>query len=350
MKIGIVGGLIVLWGLQPLAQAAECDRSAAGSGPMSITLRVDNDLFGGRGQDEGYTNGTLLSVASPNLTDFEHDPCLPQLARSLNRYLGWMQPDGGEQRNMVFAFGQALFTPSDNRARHLLENDRPYAAALLFSLGYNVREGDTMRSNHLRLGIVGPSALGRQSQDAWHKLTDSARFYGWDNQLRDEPVFQFIHERAYRHALAVPARPSGWGQDVVARWGGALGNLATYANVGAEWRIGWGLPDDFGSSPLQPAGENTTPLRKLGVPSGWAGHVFVTASGRWVVHDISLDGNTFKNSHSVHRRPFVADMGYGVAITRGNWKLALARYHRTREFDGQRELPVFGSITLNLRM
>ncbi|MCU7370029.1 lipid A deacylase LpxR family protein [Paucibacter sp. O1-1] len=68
-----------------------------------------------------------------------------------------------------------------------------------------------------------------------------------------------------------------------------------------------------------------------------------------MLHDITLDGNTFKSSHSVEKRPTVADIGFGMAITRGPWKLAFARYHRTREFAGQRTVPVFGSVTLSRR-
>ncbi|WP_234884508.1 lipid A-modifier LpxR family protein, partial [Xanthomonas perforans] len=52
-------------------------------------------------------------------------------------------------------------------------------------------------------------------------------------------------------------------------------------------------------------------------------------------------------SHSVDKRPFVGDVGYGLAVMYGRWKFALARYHRTREFDTQRETPVYGSFTIS---
>ncbi len=35
---------------------------------------------------------------------------------------------------------------------------------------------------------------------------------------------------------------------------------------------------------------------------------------------------------------------------RGKWKFALARYWRTREFDLQRQTPVFGSFTVSRRL
>jgi hypothetical protein len=68
-----------------------------------------------------------------------------------------------------------------------------------------------------------------------------------------------------------------------------------------------------------------------------------------VAHDITLDGNMWKASHHVNRRPFVADFGRGVTVSRGRWKFALASYIRTREFDGQAEPPNFGSFTASYR-
>jgi hypothetical protein len=45
----------------------------------------------------------------------------------------------------------------------------------------------------------------------------------------------------------------------------------------------------------------------------------------------------------------VADVGQGIAVTRGDWKFAFAHHLRTREFREQKELPVYGSFTINRR-
>ncbi len=323
--------------------ADTCTGSALHDHPPAVNFRVDNDLFGGRHQDQGYTNGALLTLVSPNLVDYTNDPCLPAPARWINRHLERLQPGGYEQQNMIFSVGQGLFTPTDRERSDLIEDDRPYAAVLLVNFGYNARHGDHLRTTQLAVGVVGPAAQGRQVQDAVHSLLGDEKFRGWDNQLRNEPVFKLLHERMQRWPSVNAA---GWGWDAIGHWGGAIGNLATHANGGGEVRFGWKLPDDFGSSPMRPAGENTAPTRGGRLP-GWSGHLFVTADARWVLRDITLDGNTFRHSHSVDKRPFVGDLGYGVAVTRGRWKFALARYYRTREFDGQKERPAFGSFTVS---
>jgi len=257
----------------PLA-AEECPEQRN----WAVALRVDNDLFGGRGQDQGYSNGLQLTAVSPNVGSYRDDPCLSLPARSLNSYLDWLQPGAFSRRNMVVSLRHALYTPADKSAVNVVPNDRPYAAALLFGVGYNAREGNRLRASHLRLGVVGPAAYGQEVQDAWHKVIGVSRFQGWDNQLHNEPVFQLIHERLQKHVFASQS-VSGLGQDFIWHWGGALGNLGTHANVGFEWRFGWRLPDDFGSAPLRPAGENAAPRTGTEVDQGWA----ATCSSIWTI-------------------------------------------------------------------
>lgn len=309
--------------------------------PPTVNFRIDNDLFGK--QDQGYSNGVQLTLVSPNLVDYTDDPCLPRLARWLNRHLDALTPEGFEQQNMVVTFAHGIFTPTDYTRSDLIVEDRPYAAAFLIGLGYNARNGDHLRTTQLQFGIVGPSALGEQVQNEVHRILGDPRFEGWGNQLRDEPVIRLVHERMRRFS------PDNgiWGWDAITHYGGSLGNLATYANAGAELRFGRHLPNDFGSTPLRPAGENTapTPSRQVGGPFGI--HMFLTFDARWVLRDITLDGNTFKHSHSVDKKALVGEVGYGFALTKGRWKFALARYNRSREFEGQVEAPVFGSFTIS---
>ena len=66
-----------------------------------------------------------------------------------------------------------------------------------------------------------------------------------------------------------------------------------------------------------------------------------------MVRDITLDGNTFRTSHSVDKRSFVGEGGVGLVVNYDVWKIAFARYWRTREFETQEESPRFGSFTIS---
>lgn len=325
------------------ASASDCASTTPLRANGTFNLRVDNDVLGGLGQDQGYSNGFLMSWVSPNLVDFHNDPCLPPLVRRLNRHLAFLQPDGFDEQNMTMGLGQLIYTPADKDATGLVPGDRPFVGALMLSLGYNARRGDHLRTSQLRFGLIGPTAGGKQVQDLVHGLIGDERFHGWSNQLHNEPALQFLHERRTRVARHERANGRAW--DLTRHWGTSLGNFATYANAGAEWRYGLHLPDDFGTAPLRPAGENTSPVRRT-TDAAWKAHVFLAFDARWVLRDITLDGNTFRASPSVDKRPLVADIGYGIAAYHGDWRFAFARYHRSREFRGQKDVPVYGTVTI----
>lgn len=338
----LVAGLL-LPGLAA-AQTVCPEESTLAAYPPVVSLRVDNDLFAN--QDQGYTSGVMLSMVSPNLKDYVSDPCLPAMARWLNGHLQRIQPEGFDQQNMVVTVAQGIFTPENHVRTDLIRDDRPYAGALLVGFGYNARKEHELRTTQLVVGMVGPAALGEQTQNLIHDFSGSDRFRGWDHQLHNEPVLNLVHERSRRRPV-VPINQGELEWDLISHWGGAIGNLHTHANAGFEWRLGHRLPDDFGSSPVRPSGNNTSPTIGKRIMHGWSWHGFVAVDARWVLRDLTLDGNTFRNSHSVSKEPLVAEAAIGVAMTYGRTKFAFARYFRTREFEGQRSRPAYGSFTIS---
>lgn len=315
--------------------------------PPVVNFYLENDLFSD--QDQGYTNGVRLSFVSPNLVDYTSDPCLPRAGRWLNRFLARLSPQQHDQQNMVFTIGHAMYTPVDFTRSDLIVDDRPYAGWLYLGAAYNARIGDHLRTTELNLGIVGPSAMAEQAQDMIHHLRGFPRFSGWDNQLRDELGVKLVHERKRRWPERDPEyMAERWQWDAITHYGGSIGNVATHLNAGAEIRFGYSLPDDFGTSPARPGGDNNAPD---GSGQRWhstlGAHVFVSVGGRLVGRDIFLDGNTFKDSHSVDKKYLVGEGAAGVAFNVGDVKVAFARYFRTREFDEQVDRPSFGSFTVS---
>lgn len=304
-----------------------------------VSLRLDNDLFSGTGSDGGYTSGVLATWLS-RLPD--SGGCLPSPLGWLSRNLSWLQPSGGEQTSVRASLAMALFTPSDREATVPVADDRPYAALLLAGVAFDVRSGDRLRSTHLRVGMVGPSLRGEQIHNGFHRLIGAERFRGWQHQLRDEPVLQLLHERLRRQVLF--SSPGAVASDLIGHWGGSLGNLHTFANAGAQWRIGRHLPQDFGSDPVRPAGSG---LPMPAAPGAGSLHLFVSVDVRAVARNLTLDGNTWRDSHRVDARSLLAEAGVGVVLERGRWKLVLARHGRTREFHRQHSRTDFGTLAVS---
>ena len=179
-------------------------------------------------------------------------------------------------------------------------------------------------------------------------LMRELRLYHHPIAVRLLPTEDALKEFSRKNPHVIPATKLTFCQwEIAARMAGqtVVGRLDRLGCLDSQISFGLRLPDDFGTAPLRPAGENNAPVRVL-ADFRWNGHLFVAVDARWVLYDITLDGNTFKSSHSVDKRPFVADVGYGIAVHRGHWRFAFARYHRSREFDGQHEVPVYGTVTL----
>jgi hypothetical protein len=309
----------------------------------------ENDLFSDT--DQQYTNGVRLSFVSPEIDNFIDDPDLPGWMRDANRLLAPLDPEPvrlGEDvsRRLIFTLGQLMYTPEDRERTSIDPTDRPYAGWLYMGFGYHTQTRNRMNSFEVNLGMVGPAALAQESQDFIHDLRGIDNFNGWHNQLRNEPGLQLVYEhknRWLRQSLG-----KGWEHEVLLHAGGSLGNVATYLNTGAEYRIGKHLPHDFGTSALRPGGDNSVPGR--GDPRfrhHWGIHGFVSVDGRWVLRDIFLDGNTWRSSHSVDKEPLVGDVAFGIAATWQQWKLSYARIYRTRQFETQQGNHNFGSLAVS---
>lgn len=314
--------------------------------PALYNFHFENDLF--YGTDSDYTNGVKFSWVSANLKDYTHDPCLPLWVRQLNQYFGTVHPGGYTTRNMVVTAGQSMFTPRDGKRTDLILNDRPYAGWLYLGLGYNARNMRQMDTVEFNVGIVGPAALARQNQNLIHDMRGFPRLNGWGNQLRNEPGIQVVAER--RKRVWDSGESAGPKFDTITHYGASLGNVGTYLNAGLEMRIGNRLPNDFGTSPIRPAGDSNAPLEGPVTHRFSDGglQAFISADARLVARNIFLDGNTFVASHHVAKKLFVGDVAAGVAWQWPGGKITYAHYVRSKEFEGQGAAHNYGSITFSI--
>ncbi len=196
--------------------------------------------------------------------------------------------------------------------------------------------------------MVGPAAGGESTQNYFHAVDGYERFRGWRNQLRNELGVQLSsewREIAWR----------GQGNALVGHHGGATGNVETYLNAGLRWQFGASGLIDFRMPPSMRAASPITPPKThtAAQPApphdGGSAHALQAFAGfnlRAVAHKVFLDGNTWKQSHQVRRRPLVADLIAGFSWRWAGFDFAYAHSLRTREFFGQVDHHVFGSISI----
>jgi len=73
----------------------------------------------------------------------------------------------------------------------------------------------------------------------------------------------------------------------------------------------------------------------------------MSCDGRVVLHDITLDGNTFRDSHSIDKEILVADIMAGIACNRGNFKCTYSYIYRTKQFKEQDYDTIFGALSFS---
>lgn len=313
----------------------------------TFSIYFENDLFGGT--DQRYTNGVRLGWTSPDLKKFSESG-LPAPIGNLAEALPWINQTA-YQKNVAIVLGQAMYTPTDIQRTELIEDDRPYAGWLYTGVGFIWKNPRVRNSLTLNLGVVGPSAYAQETQDLVHELRDIPKAQGWDNQLHDEFGVILGYQRTWRWPWH--DRRAGWDWETLPSMGVNLGNVSTAAAIGAEFRFGFNLPDDFGTESIGPAATTSTPMEgnERAQRSRWSNfgsHLFLRAEGRAVARDIFLDGNTFGDSHSVDKLPFTADLGAGLSVNYKDVKLTYAYVYRTEEFRGQDGGQTFGSLTLSI--
>ena len=300
------------------------------------SLQVENDLFGG-GSDRFYTHGTELAYMRTGPAP----GWLTALGDALPVF------EAGERSATGYAIGQKIFTPEDTRSVGLVADERPYAGWLYgtATAGSVVREAantQVIDALSLTLGWVGPSSRADDVQREYHDLIGVDIPQGWENQLGDEPVLNIGFTRKWRQFGRFDGGPQ-W--EISPHAGGALGNAYTYAAGGLMLRLGRDLRRDVGPPNISP-GFPGAPYFAPNDGGNW--YLFGGVEVRAVARNIFLDGNTFRDSHSVDSKPLVADVQLGAAVQFGKVRLAISHVYRSREFEGQHEPVQYGGINLTL--
>lgn len=298
------------------------------------SIQLENDLLGSA-DDRFYTHGTQISFAA-----FDNPPAY------LN-YLSELLPfyDTGCDKLFGFSIGQKIFTPEDISQETLIKDDRPYAGWLYFnsSIAHRMEDlGDREIINGLvvTVGLVGPSALSENMQREVHHVFGSEKPRGWDNQLHDELGLNLSYLRKWRRIMDYDERRQF---ELSHHTGLTLGNVYSYASFGFMTRWGTHLKDDIGPPTISP-GFPGAPAFDFNRQANW--YLFSGIELRAMARNIFLDGNTFRNSHSVDKKPLVGDLQLGVAFHFDDMRIAYSQMYRSREFFGQPERTQYGAINL----
>jgi hypothetical protein len=296
--------------------------AAAAAQNWTATFINDNDAYFNIG-DRHYTNGLYISLTTP-----------PR------------PRDEGSDLRYSFFLGQSIFTPEDLLLNPPNPEDRPYAGWLYAGVRMYRESATVLDRADISLGVIGPSSGAEAVQIWFHALNmfgGSVEPRGWESQLHDEPAAVLSAQRTWRVTLTEGFLDG----EFLPEANLALGNVFTYAGVGATLRVGRNLRADWGPPRIQPALQGSDFVDRDAAGS-FAWYVFAGIEGRAIARNIFLDGNTWKESPNVSRETFVADYNLGLAVIGGPFALRMSYTERTREFETQHGNDKFVSLNLSL--
>ena len=298
-----------------------------------LNYYFENDVFGNT--DSAYSDGSRLSVLMYR----------PEADKE------WLSIPFMENLDRVhfisFSLTQQIFTPTDLTQSELIKEDRPYAGWLYGEVGLHQSAPDHLDSLSLQVGVVGPASHMEQLQAYVHKKIDSGMAQGWANQIKNEVGVQLNYQHKWRF---VPKPFLGVTTSVIPYVGGEFGNIAMKANSGVLMRIGWNVPQDFGSSTIDEGGENGIPVRRhclVDTPQSWSFNFHFAGGVTAVARDIFLDGNTFQESHSVDKKILKAYGAFGFSGRYKNFNFDYIRTYHTQQFKEGSSHHNIGSIIIS---
>ena len=288
---------------------------------QALELRLDNDQFALTPADDErwYTHGFFARATYDAAADADA-PDSRVLAAWCAALIGC---DPGARSLRTVSLEQTIHAPAYPGTPAPQPQDRPFAATLAVGLEVASEGERTRQALALRLGVVGPAALGEQVQNTLHGLIGETSAAGWPWQLRAQPLVELGWSRLVRHDL--PAAGLDW----VSRTAATLGTPITQAAVGAMLRVG--EPPAAPGWPGEPA-----PLERGG---RW--HVFAGAEARAVARNVLIDGERYGGAVSeIRRESWGGDLFAGVSLAPDrDWRVEFTAALRAVEFSVPGETP-----------
>ena len=301
-----------------------------------VTFTFENDVFYDR--DGGYTNGFGFHWAHGPFDAFDGDN-IPRWAQRLVKPL-YISTMPGKVRAVSYTVAQVMQTADDISIEELVPENAPYMGLALWRgtlYAFDERASDRMT---LLLGIVGPASGAEMMQTAVHRAIGSIKPEGWDHQLDNEPVIRLEADRSWR--LLSTTRESGIGADVIGFVQGGAGNLMSDVGAGMSLRIGHDLKRTFPAATIYPS-RGINVLAGLQRPR-W--NAFINVMGSWVFNDISINGNTFSDSHRVDLVNSQLVATAGIAFNIGDWGFLFSTARGTDRYETQELQTRFGSLSV----
>ncbi|RYE24409.1 MAG: lipid A deacylase LpxR family protein [Sphingobacteriales bacterium] len=182
-----------------------------------VRFNYDNDYFTAR--DRYYTQGLHLEIVSPALGRTFLKRLFPRFKDGYNK--------------IGLAIEHDAYTPTSIQSNFIRYGDRPFAAALMLKpFSISTDNSKQKLSASLSLGVLGPSAGGKEMQTGIHENTGNIIPKGWQYQVHNSPVVNY--QLGYERLLFMAGNNFLINADAQAR----IGTLSNQVGIGGTIMAG----------------------------------------------------------------------------------------------------------------
>lgn len=279
-------------------------------------IEIDNDVFFKK--DDKISSGWSLQKYSALAKSWKELEGVPDFVRTFGMVIPTLTKEGLYYRAGI-TLGQIIQTPTDLSRTDLIVDDVPYAGAATLQASWYAYNNDEFRGFEITTGIIGPLSLAGQMQSSVHQLTNNPSPNGWDNQLANEVLININYMR--KQKIFELGNPAYLSFDMAVNANVALGNMVTEAAAAVEIRLGHNIPRGFVYVPdfIGFSMHHNAALKP--VRSTMSFYSSLILRGSAYERNIFLDGNSFRDSHRVVKKPLVNQLIVGLHYERNNWAI-----------------------------
>lgn len=202
-----------------------------------FSVFLENDVIDGK--DKHYTNGTYFTYLSNKDTN--------DTSKYNNSFLDLISKiptfnNDTKYQTLGITYSHLAFTPNDLDKKEKITKDLPYAGVATLDFILYKWEEDFFHKYVITLGAVGASTKTDSFQKSFHDAIGGKEPKGWDNQLKDDFLYNFSYDygyKAFKHDFSYGK------MDLINNFKIDVGNYNRALMVGSMIRYGNNYPNNF---------------------------------------------------------------------------------------------------------
>lgn len=294
----------------------------------------ENDKISFIHTDRNYTNGVRYGYTSKEYDYFTEDNKM-SWAKNVS-IVNYNKP---HLTRFHLSINQEMYTPRYN-GTYVPENEHPYGGFLYFNAGIYNRTANTLEHIGVKAGITGPYAFAAEAQTFIHRLFGKDVFYGWDNQIGTEFIFNPYYQWTGR---AYIFKTDYISMDILGTLDVALGNADTHLGAYGTLRIGYNLDNDFGVQKINTL-TDAAPVHsdKLSV------YLFAGGGPRVVLYNLFISGNNSTSDFGYNTNILRWDAACGIVVSYYGVRVGYTWTLYTKEYTTQPYGHTFGHLFMEI--